>query len=604
MKRIAVSIKKWLFKNSKTILEDRGAFIFHNFIPAVSAAFAYAKPGIRKVEIQSLWGLPEGLYYNAHDRIIVDTRESEIKKIDESQITNKDIVKKLNYKPTCILPDITGEWNLMKIARPYNWKCSIQDNDSIKQIAIETRKIAELEQKPISVMWFVGIDENYYGTKNIPWHHEECTLDTYTYDRYKRKYFSEEEVIIRSKDDLDKLNECSYVKCIRIQPDNDSTLRDKNFIKKVGDTALKKGLTVMVEGAVLAHPFYQLVNTGANVVVANGFKEYSEELEFNKLVRDKVPNNITIGGENVQCAVADDNLYLYLLVNKLIEEAYEAYDANDNDLMYELIDIYQVCESIVNLNANNVWFIPRRNKNIHIETKDIAFSFEHYLENKEYQMCTKDDCCFLIALSRKQQFYEIELRVRNEKDMKSMASHRNKAEKSFLTYFIDTACEIMNLTDLLEIKSKAQIINYRIINEVLPQLHITKDDFYAALKSKTNRNGAFEKKYVLLKTTFSGENTICNYEKELLPVLKRLPHNIERQIELLQNHSRYTLLIRKKVPMEYSEYDEIISNNKISVFFNKKCKLHLHFKHEKDKINIAISMKNIKRYMQLELNLG
>ncbi len=66
---------RWMVEQSKKLCksEHDGAFIFHNFIPALSAAFAYADPKAPLVQIESLWGLPEGLYYNAHDKFVVDT---------------------------------------------------------------------------------------------------------------------------------------------------------------------------------------------------------------------------------------------------------------------------------------------------------------------------------------------------------------------------------------------------------------------------------------------------------------------------------------------------------------------------------------------------
>lgn len=53
---------RWITQQSKTLCKigHDGAFIFHNFIPALSAAFAYADPKAPIVQIESLWGLPEG----------------------------------------------------------------------------------------------------------------------------------------------------------------------------------------------------------------------------------------------------------------------------------------------------------------------------------------------------------------------------------------------------------------------------------------------------------------------------------------------------------------------------------------------------------------
>jgi hypothetical protein len=62
--RDAEAAAMWMIKQSKALstLGKDCAFIFHNFIPAQSAAFAYADPKLPFVQIVALWGLPEGLY--------------------------------------------------------------------------------------------------------------------------------------------------------------------------------------------------------------------------------------------------------------------------------------------------------------------------------------------------------------------------------------------------------------------------------------------------------------------------------------------------------------------------------------------------------------
>jgi hypothetical protein len=51
---------QWMVEQSKRLVtyREQSAFIFHNFIPAQSAAFAYAAPNEPLVQIESLWGLP------------------------------------------------------------------------------------------------------------------------------------------------------------------------------------------------------------------------------------------------------------------------------------------------------------------------------------------------------------------------------------------------------------------------------------------------------------------------------------------------------------------------------------------------------------------
>lgn len=79
----AEDAKKWLCDSYARLSKEfrkSAIFIFHNYIPAISSAFAYASPGDKLVRIEALWGLPEGLYYYSHDKYLVDTRVSDIKK--------------------------------------------------------------------------------------------------------------------------------------------------------------------------------------------------------------------------------------------------------------------------------------------------------------------------------------------------------------------------------------------------------------------------------------------------------------------------------------------------------------------------------------------
>ena len=98
--RKASSALQWLTQHSKVLCNSShdGAFIFHNFIPALSAAFAYADPNLPIVQIESLWGLPEGLYYNAHDKYVVDTVKADIRSVSAEDISRFVVRKKINYK--------------------------------------------------------------------------------------------------------------------------------------------------------------------------------------------------------------------------------------------------------------------------------------------------------------------------------------------------------------------------------------------------------------------------------------------------------------------------------------------------------------------------
>ena len=71
------------------------------------------------------------------------------------------------------------------------------------------------------------------------------------------------------------------------------------------------------------------------------------EKVFNKLVRDKIPNIIEEKGEKAYTRILNDDEYFKELLIKLEEETKEVIGTNNNeDLLEELGDVYEVIKSI------------------------------------------------------------------------------------------------------------------------------------------------------------------------------------------------------------------------------------------------------------------
>src|SRR3546814_13450234 len=71
----AVEWLKGPFRQSMQSLEAATDIVLigHHFIPAAASAWCQAKPDERRVRVESLWGIPDGIYYYAHDVYDVDT---------------------------------------------------------------------------------------------------------------------------------------------------------------------------------------------------------------------------------------------------------------------------------------------------------------------------------------------------------------------------------------------------------------------------------------------------------------------------------------------------------------------------------------------------
>ena len=119
-------------------------------------------------------------------------------------------------------------------------------------------------------------------------------------------------------------------------------------LKKIGEHAKAKGAIIVLEGAVLSHAYYQLLSTGATVEVVHPFIGFEERHDYNKLVRDKIPEQIWHRGESIITAQLHDDALVRALKEKLVEEAYELLDAKDlQSIVAELADIREVVDSLI-----------------------------------------------------------------------------------------------------------------------------------------------------------------------------------------------------------------------------------------------------------------
>lgn len=352
------SALEWLKRESAKIkghgIHEEVVFIFHNFMPAVSSAFAYAAPGVRKVQIEALWGLPEGLYYNSHDKYIIDTQTPRGKELRYEDIDKFVVQEKINFKRFFVAPDKDGRWTTHPLKSPYDWIGSIQKKEWVKEIALESRRIAEEEGASLSIMWFIGISPWICSRPIMPWYHElyDPKISSRAPTQRTKTPF-DKSVVIRTSEDIAVLQQeaekpRSSVRRVRIQPREENLLRDKDTLRLIGESAKKIDAVILLEGAILSHAYYQLIKSNAVVEVLHPFGDFDDKQEFNKLVRDKIPLNIEHRGEVVTEAHLSGEFLLRALREKLTEEAFEVLDAIDqNSIVDELADVSEVIDGLL-----------------------------------------------------------------------------------------------------------------------------------------------------------------------------------------------------------------------------------------------------------------
>ena len=351
------TVKKWLIEKANIfkdkILDEKIdiGFLFHNFIPASSSAFAYANPNSRKVLIEALWGLPEGLYYNSHDKYVIDTKAIH----ENKDLDNYTIESKKSYKKYFVRSNEDGVWNTEELKAPFDWKLTIPENSKwLKEIALFSKMIALKVNKPLSIMWFIDVPKEISPNQILPWHHEEFDFELVSMSKKSRKKTTfDKSFIINTLSQLlnleKEIEENTFkIKRIHIQPMEDKLLRDKEIIEKIAYLAKKSNAIILLEGSILSHAFYQLAKTGAQVEIYHPFDEFEDKQEFNKLVRDKIPEYIEEGGEIVNIVKLEKESIVLALKDKLVEETFEVFDSNDEDeLLSELADVSEVIDSIL-----------------------------------------------------------------------------------------------------------------------------------------------------------------------------------------------------------------------------------------------------------------
>lgn len=594
------TLKEWLVENSIKLSANKNiVFIFHNFIPAISSAFAHAVPNNRIVEIQSLWGLPEGLYYNAHDTIIVTLPA---KPLDLIKPEDLQVQIKRKYKDVFVTPSKEGAWKVRKISPPYDWRCSV-DNKSIFNIAVNSQKIANHSNQEISIMWFVNIDEKYYGSNCLAWFHEPYNSSSYTPDDYKRKRFVDEEFTVCCSDDLIFLEKnCENIRCLRMKPTSDEDLRSKDFIKKVGEFACKYNINILLEGAQLTHTYYQLKNTNAVVVCASGSElDVTSQAEFNKLVRDLIPEKIFSNGEIVTCVKANDILFDRLLLEKLLEESFEAFDAEDEkSFLEELADIAEICSTIKQrIQAKSFSTIDIRNNRR--DERDVLsegiISTKIDYDNFQNYNFVIGSLYLHLKIERQKTIYRVELQISNlplKSNTIEISSDRICHETTKL--IIQTASSALNEKNSECILSKITEIE-ELIKKCCEALKCEYLFISNIGEKKNEKNGAFNNGYVLLKTNLISkrdkEGKCClnlflddsgeSFHPNNIATISSIDTNPNKYYDYLQREKNKALIsvLRFNVPISVNSWQIVFENKTLKKWFSKADKLRFSFSKDK-----------------------
>lgn len=337
--------KAWLVGRFRPEIERLGiadlslALIAHHFIPSMAAAWARSEPNSSFVRIESLWGLPEGLYWHSHDTFEVDA--------DGRYPTRQ----RLRFKGTFVAPDTDGCWIHYRPNAPFDWGPSIIKPEWLSEIAKTTRKIAKIENRAVAVMWFIGNNPRATPHEVLPWYHTESAIGAPKAAPRRKLAMASDfklETWGRWTELKDAVKTGKRIERIMLEPKDPELVRNQEFAKELAQFAAENKIVIELAGGVLSHAYHILQRHGAQVECIDLFGTGEDEVEYNKLVRDKVPEIIARRGEGVEVLRLKGEALLDALRQKLVEESYEALDARAGDeLIAELADVQEVIDGIL-----------------------------------------------------------------------------------------------------------------------------------------------------------------------------------------------------------------------------------------------------------------
>ena len=351
--------KEWLLNYfrveiNKADLGDDLCLIAHHFIPSVASAWARAEPDTRLVRIEALWGIPEGLYWYSHDVFEVDTQDvrlPDVASLDNTRFSVSE--KRLRYKGTFVAADESGKWTPCKVSAPFDWRSSIKKKKWLFNIALSTRRISESEDYPVAVMWFVNNHPDATQHKVLPWYHFRSELVGPRRAGPRHKLTSSTDFVIKNKGDWEELQQRLQsgprVERVVVEPVDTALIRNPAFAKKLGRLGATKRFVIELSGGILSHAYYIFTKEGAQVECIDLFGVDEELAEYNKIVRDRIPEIISKRGERTESIRLKNEALITGLREKLVEESFEVLDAkSSHDLIGELADVSEVINALCN----------------------------------------------------------------------------------------------------------------------------------------------------------------------------------------------------------------------------------------------------------------
>jgi predicted house-cleaning noncanonical NTP pyrophosphatase (MazG superfamily) len=310
---------------------EEWAFLPARLVPARASAWAHAHPGAQYVRVDSLWGYPDGLLHYSHDTSFYYPED---RRVDPHA----------RHKGQCVLSEQTG-WRTLPIKAPLDWR-QVLSEDEVQTVAEWALRLANGLGQEIQLMSLAHIGGQRGPNGCLPWHYTAVKVPPYDKGLRARPSGGGIEVV-KNRSDLERLRQgrgSDTIRGYQIMPVSD-LLRNYGFLTEVATFAAEQKKPMYFEGSLLPHAYYVMSKTGASIIPV--IDEPGRHVKvYQKLVRDFIPIIIRQAGGLARVRVVPRSEARALLLQKLIEEAFEARSASASNIVEELADILDVIEAL------------------------------------------------------------------------------------------------------------------------------------------------------------------------------------------------------------------------------------------------------------------
>lgn len=321
--------------SSKGAAAHEIAIILHQYIPARAAAWTYYSANDDFVQIDCLWGLPDGLQFLPHDTFQIDARSGD------------ELAAQIRFKPDFLQEQEDGSWSYVGIARQYG-RDRVLSREALRHLAFETVAVARKIKGRAQIMWFCDLPQELGMGEHLPWFRSK---EFAGYEPAARPALPTRPV--RSLSDIDALDRDTSRFIIQVAPGVELIREDDAFLDRVITIASARNLPVELDGSILGHAYYRLRSGGILVLVPQPkYPRVRGRHRHYKVVRDAIPRNIQAKGERVTSARLLPGEASVALIGKLFEEGLELNAARTPlQKTEELADVLEVVRGLAVTNG-------------------------------------------------------------------------------------------------------------------------------------------------------------------------------------------------------------------------------------------------------------